>query len=38
MSAERLELSTNGFKGQLGKNAIGNQELCFICQSIGWVE
>jgi hypothetical protein len=29
MSVERLELSTNGLKGQLGKTSIGNQWLTF---------
>jgi hypothetical protein len=38
MSVERLELSTNGLKGQLDKNAIGNQGLTVLRQSIGWVE
>jgi hypothetical protein len=38
MSVERLELSTNGLKGQLDKNAIGNQGLAVLCQSIGWVK
>ena len=31
-------LSTNGLKGQLGKNTVDNQELIVLCQSIGWVE
>jgi hypothetical protein len=38
MSVERLELSTNGLKGQLTKNAFGNQGLTILCQSIGRVE
>jgi hypothetical protein len=38
MSVERLELSTNGLKGQIVKNVVGNQGLAVLCQSIGWVE
>ena len=38
MSVERLELSKNGLKGQIGENAVGNQGLTVLCQSIGWVE
>jgi hypothetical protein len=37
MSVERLELSTNGLKGQLEQNTIGNQGLSVLCQSIGQV-
>jgi hypothetical protein len=38
VSVERLELSTNGLKGQLAKNASYNQWLTVLCQSTGWVE
>ena len=38
MSVERLELSTNGLKGQIAKNAFGNQGLPVLCQSIGRLE
>jgi hypothetical protein len=38
MSVERLELSTNGLKGQTVKNAFSNQGLAVLSQSIGRVE
>jgi len=38
VSVERLELSTNGLKGQLVKNAVDNQGISSLCQSIGWVD
>jgi hypothetical protein len=38
MSVERLELSTNGLKGQIGKNSVDNQGLTVLSQSIGRVD
>ena len=38
VSVERLELSTNGLKGQIVKNVVGNQRLAVLRQSIGRVE
>jgi hypothetical protein len=38
VSVERLELSTNGLKGQHVKNAFGNQGLIVLSQSIRRVE
>jgi len=38
MSVERLELSTNGLKGQINKSMIDNKETIVLSQSVGSLE
>jgi hypothetical protein len=38
VSVERLELSTNGLKGQLAKNAVDNQGITvYVNPLVGWI-